>query len=159
MTKRFAFTEIVHASFALAGLLALAVAFAGAQAFAQKPKKDAPQTAGEKVRTVLPEAERVFTKEERTIIKDWFANPQNLKGLPPGLAKKEKLPPGLERQLKERGKLPPGLQKKIQPMPPTLEKQLRILPTGWRRAVIAGNVVMMNEKTAMIYDIVRNVIP
>lgn len=44
-------------------------------------------------------------------------------------------------------------------MPPELEKQLRVLPTGWRRVVIAGNVIMMNEKTATIYDIVRNVIP
>lgn len=146
-------------SFILAGLLGVAITFTGAQAFAQKTKKDAGQTAGEKVRTVLPEAERVFTKEERTIIKDWFGNSTNLSGLPPGLAKREKLPPGLERQLRERGKLPPGLQKKIQPLPPTLEKQLRILPTGYRRAVIAGNVIMMNEKTAMVYDIVRNVIP
>lgn len=143
----------------LVGLLGAAVVFAGAPAFAQKTKKEAGQTAGEKVRTVLPEAERVFTKEERTVIKDWFANPTNLSGLPPGLAKREKLPPGLERQLKERGKLPPGLQKKIQPLPPTLEKQLRILPTGYRRAVIAGNVIMMNERTAMVYDIIRNAIP
>ena len=96
---------------------------------------------------------------ERTVIKNWFANPQNLKGLPPGLAKRDKLPPGLERQLRERGTLPPGLQKKIQPLPPELEKQLRILPTGWRRVVIAGNVVMMNEKTAVVYDIIRNAIP
>lgn len=145
--------------FILAGLLGVAVILAAAPAHAQKTKKDAGQTAGEKVRTVLPEAERVFTKEERTIIKDWFGNSTNLSGLPPGLAKREKLPPGLERQLRERGKLPPGLQKKIQPLPPTLEKQLRILPTGYRRAVIAGNVIMMNEKTAMVYDIVRNVIP
>ena len=149
MTKRFF----------LIVLLGVAVILAGPQAFAQKTKKDAGQTAGEKVRTVLPEAERVFTKEERTIIKDWFGNSTNLSGLPPGLAKREKLPPGLERQLRERGKLPPGLQKKIQPLPPTLEKQLRILPTGYRRAVIAGNVIMMNERTAMVYDIVRNVIP
>lgn len=140
------------------GALLLALAFAGAQASAQG-KKQTPQTAGEKVREVLPEAERVFSVQERTVIKDWFANPRNLSGLPPGLAKREKLPPGLERQLKERGKLPPGLQKKIQPLPTDLEKQLRVLPTGWRRVVIAGNVIMMNEKTALIYDIVRNVIP
>jgi hypothetical protein len=132
----------------------LALALAGAQG-----KKQAPQTAGDKVRTALPEAERVFTVHERTVIKDWFANPRNLSGLPPGLAKREKLPPGLERQLRERGKLPPGLQKKIQPLPPDLDRQLRVLPTGWRRVVIAGNVIMMNEKTSLIYDIVRNVIP
>jgi len=35
---------------------------------------------------------------------------------------------------------------------------MRTLPTGWRRVVIAGHVIMMNEKTAAIYDIVRKAI-
>lgn len=138
---------------------AAAFVLLGAAGASAQGKKPSSTTAGEKVREVLPEAERVFTREERTIIKDWFANPKNLSGLPPGLAKREKLPPGLERQLRERGKLPPGLQKKIQPLPPTLERQLRLLPTGYRRVVIAGNVIMMNEKTSLVYDIVRNAIP
>ena len=144
--------------FFLPWLAAFVLALTGTQAYAQGKGKP-QQTAGEKVRTVLPEAERVFTVQERTIIKDWFANPHNLKGLPPGLAKRDRLPPGLERQLRENGKLPPGLQKKIQPLPLELDRQLRVLPTGWRRAVIAGNVVMMNEKTAVVYDIIRNAIP
>lgn len=143
----------------LASCAAGALLLTAANAAAQSKKPATKTTAGDKVREVLPEAEQVFTKEERTLIKNWFADGNNLKGLPPGLAKRDKLPPGLERQLKERGKLPPGLQKKIQPLPLTLEKQMRLLPTGWRRVVIAGNVLMMNEKTAMVYDIVRNVIP
>ncbi len=141
----------------------LAVAMIGNLAWAQgkgkgkgEPQQKA-QTAGEKVREVLPEATPVFTTKERTVVKDWFTS--NLSGLPPGLAKRETLPPGLERQLREKGTLPPGLQKKIQPLPLELEKQLTKLPTGYRRVVIAGNVILMNEKTALIYDIVRNVIP
>jgi len=121
-----------------------------------KSGKDS-KTAGDKVREVLPEAVPVFTKEERIRITDWFRTNQS--GLPPGLAKREKLPPGLEKQLRTRGKLPPGLQKKIQPLPPQLERDLRVLPTGYRRVVIAGNVVLMNEKTAVIYDLIRNAIP
>jgi len=123
---------------------------------AQKQTERA-KTAGEKVREVLPEAQTVFTKEERIKITEWFKT--NRSGLPPGLAKREKLPPGLAKQLRQRGKLPPGLQKKIQPLPPHLEKELRLLPTGFKRVVIAGNVVLMNEKTAVIYDIIRNAIP
>lgn len=140
-------------------LLAAALAFAGVAA-AQQPGKSkkgsTTQTAGDKVREVLPEAERVFTREEITLVKDYFRD--NRSGLPPGLAKRETLPPGLERQLRKNGKLPPGLQKKVQHFPPELERRLRVLPTGYRRAVIAGNIVMMNEKTAVVYDIVRNVI-
>ena len=136
---------------------ALVVLFAAGSAMSQgKGRQEHKQTAGEKVREALPEAERVFTVEERTKITGWFKS--NRSGLPPGLAKRDRLPPGLEKQLRERGKLPPGLQKKIQPLPPQLERELRILPTGYRRAVIAGNVVLMNEKTALIYDIIRNAI-
>jgi hypothetical protein len=105
---------------------------------------------------VLPEAERVFSQEEITLVRSYFHDNRN--GLPPGLAKREKLPPGLERQLRQNGTLPPGLQKKVHPLPLELERQMRRLPTGYRRVVIAGNVIMMNEKTAVIYDIVRNVI-
>ena len=115
------------------------------------------KTAGEKVREVLPEAEPVFTLHEQTIVKNWFRD--NRSGLPPGLAKRNHLPPGLERQLQRRGTLPPGLQKKVQPLPPELERRLSVLPTGYRRVVIVGNVILMNEKTSLIYDIVRNVIP
>lgn len=140
-------------------LLAAALALAGVAAAQQpgKSKKGATaQTTGDKVREVLPEAERVFTREEITLVKDYFRD--NRSGLPPGLAKREQLPPGLERQLQKNGTLPPGLQKKLHPLPSELERRMRLLPTGYRRVVIAGNVIMMNEKTAVIYDIVRNVI-
>lgn len=138
-------------------LLAPVIALSGAAALAQKGGQAEKKTAGEKVREVLPRAEQVFTREEQVIVKSWFRD--NRTGLPPGLAKREKLPPGLERQLRQRGKLPPGLQKKIQPLPPELERKMRVLPTGYRRVVIAGNVILMNEKTSVIYDIIRNAIP
>lgn len=138
-------------------VLGAILALGGLPAHAQKARETKQKTAGEKVREFLPEAEAVFTQEERVLVKNWFT--QNRSGLPPGLAKRDKLPPGLERQLRERGKLPPGLQKKIQPLPLELEKQMRTLPTGYRRVVVAGSVILMNEKTAIIYDIIRAAIP
>lgn len=119
--------------------------------------RDKKETAGDRVREVLPESEMVFSREEQVLISRWYSNDRG--GLPPGLAKRDRLPPGLEKQLRRKGTLPPGLQKKIQPMPMGLERQLRVLPTGYRRVVIGGNVVLMNEKTALIYDIVRMTIP
>ena len=115
------------------------------------------KTAGDKVREVLPASEPAFSTQERTVITRWFTT--NRSNLPPGLAKRETLPPGLERQLRQRGTLPPGLQSKIQPLPVELERQLTAIPTGYRRVVIAGNVIVMNPTTGLIYDIVRNVIP
>jgi hypothetical protein len=137
------------------------LAMAGSIAWAQgkgKGKPPANRTAGDKVRQVLPPSEPVFTTQERTVILDWF-RVSSTRGLPPGLAKREQLPPGLEKQLRERGTLPPGLQKKIQPLPIELERRLTVLPTGYRRVFIGGNVILMNPTTGLIYDIVRNVIP
>ena len=102
-------------------------------------------------------SEIIFTREERNIVTDWFR--QNRSGLPPGLAKRDRLPPGLEKQLRERGTLPPGLQKKAQPLPFELERELRRLPRSYRRVVIGGNVILMNEETSVVYDIIRDAIP
>ena len=122
---------------------------------AAPPQKS--ETAGEKVREVLPASQSVFTTRERTIISNWFGT--NRSGLPPGLAKRETLPPGLEKQLQRNGTLPPGLQKKLQPFPIELERRLSVLPTGYRRVIIGNNVILMNPTTGLIYDLVRNVIP
>jgi len=113
-------------------------------------------TTGDKVRTALPPSEPLFTTREVTVISTWFRD--NRGHLPPGLAKRETLPPGLEKQLQRKGKLPPGLEKKLQPMPPALEKQLVVLPTCYRRVVIGDNVIVMNVDTSIVYDIVRSVI-
>jgi hypothetical protein len=102
-------------------------------------------------------AEIIFTRDERILITDWFRGYHS--NLPPGLAKRDRLPPGLEKQLRERGTLPPGLQKRVQPLPWVLERRLRRLPRGYRRVVVGGNVILMDEGTAVIYDIIRNVIP
>ena len=119
--------------------------------------KDKNKSAGDQIREVLPPSEAVFTVEERQVVTTWYRN--RGKGLPPGLAKKDRLPPGLEKQLRERGTLPPGLQKKVHPLPIELERQLRVLPTGYRRVAVGGNIILMNRKTALVYDIIRLVIP
>jgi hypothetical protein len=97
----------------------------------------------------------IFTPQQRTLITSWFRNSRS--NLPPGLAKRDRLPPGLEKQLRERGTLPPGLQKRVQPLPDDLERQLPRLPGGYRRVILAGSVILMNEKTSVIADIIRNV--
>src|SRR5262245_5176160 len=88
-----------------------------------------------------------FGKDEERIIREWFSNRSNLQGLPPGLAKREQLPPGLQKQLVRNGTLPPGLQKKVQPLPVALENRLPRLPDGRRRVVIAGNVILLEPRT------------
>jgi hypothetical protein len=99
----------------------------------------------------------VFGRDEVRTIKAWFAEPDNLRGLPPGLAKRDHLPPGLQRQLVRNGKLPPGLEKKVQPLPHDLEVLLPRLPEGRRRIVISGNIILWDDKNSVVLDIIANV--
>ena len=100
----------------------------------------------------------IFTEVEIRIIRGWFSDKSNLRSLPPGLAKKEALPPGLQKQLQRNGTLPPGLQKKIQPLPPALEARLPRLPDGRRRVILAGTVILLDNKLGKILDLVSNVL-
>src|SRR5215467_2247564 len=93
-------------------------------------------------------------RNDEHIIREWFSQPDNMRGLPPGLAKKEQLPPGLQKQLARNGQLPPGLQKKIQPLPPALEERLTPLPSGTKRFVLNGSVVLLDQHRNLILDIV-----
>ena len=63
------------------------------------------------------------------------------------------LPPGLRKKLNRGGSLPPGWQKKIQPMPVVVERELVVLPTGYRRGVIDGHVVIYNPRTQVMIDV------
>jgi hypothetical protein len=88
------------------------------------------------------------------VIRDWFSQPANLKELPPGLAQKEQLPSGLQKQLARNGQLPTGLQKRIQPLPPALARQLTPLPEGTSRFILNGSVVLLDQRRNFIIDIV-----
>lgn len=87
-----------------------------------------------------------FTDEDRRLIHDYYR-----KRLPPGLAKKEKLPPGLEKHLKKNGSLPAGLEKRA--LPSELERRLSWLPVGYVRVKIGNDIILMNEATQVISDI------
>lgn len=100
----------------------------------------------------------VFDDRQETIVRDWFSNRQNLKGLPPGLAKRNQLPHGLQRQLQKNGSLPPGLQKRIQLLPVELERLLPDLPHSIQRGMIGVDVVLMDKTSMRVLDIIRQVL-
>jgi hypothetical protein len=93
-------------------------------------------------------------RNDERIIREWFSQSANMSGLPPGLAKKEQLPPGLQKHLARNGQLPPGLQKKIQPLPPALEARLTRLPEGKRRIIFNGSVILLDERRNFILDMI-----
>ena len=78
--------------------------------------------------------------------------------LPPGLANRESLPPGLRRQLRERGQLPPGLQKRLVGVPDALESRLPGLPRYYDRYFAGDDLVVVDSRTNTIAAIVRDVL-
>ena len=95
-----------------------------------------------------------FGSEEIRLIRQWFGHGPNLEGLPPGLAKRGTLPPGLQRQLQRNGTLPPGLQSKVYHLPYDLEGRLPSKRAGLSRIVIGDSVILLEETTQLILDIV-----
>ncbi len=96
---------------------------------------------------------RAFGKDQEKIIRNWFSHKKNLDGLPPGLAKREQLPPGLQKNRT----VPPGLQKRVQPLPRALERSLPKPSTGLKRAIIGDNLVLVDENSGEVLDIITDV--
>ncbi len=94
-----------------------------------------------------------YSERDRQNARGWYNDHQG--NLPPGLAKRDELPPGLERQLRARGTLPPGLRKKIAPCPPALVQYFPPPPPGYTHVLIGGHIVLLNRQTFMVMDILR----
>jgi hypothetical protein len=92
-----------------------------------------------------------FADHDRGEIRGWYG--ENYRHLPPGLARKDRLPPGLERQLVIRGAFPPGLESRIYVVPVELERRLPPPPPDCERVVIGGHIVLRNRNTRIILDI------
>ena len=97
-----------------------------------------------------------FGNTETRLIQKWFRSPQNLEGLPPGVARSQNLPPGLDKQLVRNGKLPPGLQKKIQPLPKDLRSRLPKPPDGVEIVIVAGRVLAIHVQSSKVLDLVAD---
>ncbi len=89
-----------------------------------------------------------FSSADRHTIQSCFD--QHASELPPGLANRDSLPPGLQRQLAKNGTLPPGLQKKVQPMPAVCESSLPALPGGFSRVVYGPRVMLLDAKNKIL---------
>jgi hypothetical protein len=99
-----------------------------------------------------------FLPEERRIIEDYYRSSGPSKGLPPGLKRGGKLPPGLQKHLDKNGTLPPGLQKRLEPLPQDLDSRLPGLPEYWERVILERDVILLDRRTNRILDIIENII-
>jgi len=65
-----------------------------------------------------------------------------------------RLPPGLAKKFYRTGRLPPGWEKKMEPLPVAVERQLVVIPSGYRRGYIDGSIVVYSPRRQVMIDIV-----
>ena len=153
----------------LGGIVALALAAPGpAQEPPAKPagepgksaeqaKEQKAKAAGEHERQAAEG--RAFGKDQEKTVRDWFAKQENQATLPPGLAKREELPPGMQKHIERDGTLPPELRGRTQPLPEALASQLPPPPAGVTRGVIGDRVVLVEESTGKVLDVIKDALP
>ena len=73
------------------------------------------------------------------------------KGLPPGLAKKGTLPPGIAKQLARNGHLPPGLE--YRSLPHDLIVELPTLQRGYNYVIVDDRVMLIKAASNIILDV------
>lgn len=89
-----------------------------------------------------------FTDRDRVVIRDYY------RGLPPGLAKKGKVPPGHAYKMRRQHGVPPDVR--WQYLPADLDRRLSRLPEGYARIVVGADVAIMNTRTRIVVDLLEN---
>ncbi len=96
----------------------------------------------------------VFSDQDRAIIRAWYE--ERRRSLPPGLAKKGKVPPGHAKRWAPRDVLPPGMA--YRHLPVELERRLSRLPDGYVRVIVDTHIVLMNTRTRVIFDVLPDLV-
>jgi Ni/Co efflux regulator RcnB len=134
---------------ATAAALSLSASMAVAQGHGRGHDKDKHDHDRDEHRARVEE--RHSYREHDRELHEWYRAHYN--HLPPGLAKKDRLPPGLERQLVVRGTLPPGLRGYMRPCPVEVVHYLPPAPVGYMHTVIGGNIVLVNKSNFLVVDV------
>lgn len=98
----------------------------------------------------------VFSKDEISIIQDYYAahagdshkNSKKQKGKP--------LPPGIAKNLARGKPLPPGIAK--QSLPGDLVRQLPPVRSGYERVIVDGRVLLVEIATQLIHDVLMDAV-
>ena len=95
-----------------------------------------------------------FGAGERTVIDDYFrAHPEARNELPPGLAKKGKVPPGWRKKFERGDRVPDDVWTYRQPLPRDIVVKLPVPPVGVVYVRINDRVAKVVEKTHEILDV------
>lgn len=135
-------------------VVAAALALAGPALAEQGKSKKKKQQAPAAEVTSAPHGK--FSDQERSEIKGYFsANPSARSQLPPGLAKKNKIPPGWQKKLAVGQRFPDDAWEHRVPLPQEIESKLPRIEKGEIRVRVDDRVVRVAEKTREVLDIIE----
>jgi hypothetical protein len=140
-------TQAISRRSVLQGALALAALGLGSSLF------------GGRLLAQAPIVSTVFDQRETQVIRDYYrmqvekarANRGKGGGVPPGLPRKDELPPGIARAIRVNAPLPNGVPKKG--LPTDLERSLPVR-VGLVR-IIAGDQIMLVDAKSTVRDIIE----
>lgn len=95
----------------------------------------------------------VFSDSDRRIIRDHYR--EDYRRLPPGLAKKGKIPPGHAFKLRRNQSVPPNIN--WDRLPSDVERRLSRLPDGFVRVIIGADVGILNTRTRVVVDLLEDI--
>jgi hypothetical protein len=95
----------------------------------------------------------VFTDQDRRLIHDYY-EPRYRK-LPPGQAKKGRLPPGHAWRVRQNQ--PINEEAQLRYLPYELDQRLSNLPPEYVRVIIGTDVVLMNIRTRVAVDVLEDI--
>ncbi len=95
----------------------------------------------------------VFTDHDRRLINDYYE--PRYRSLPPGLAKKDRLPPG--HAWRARPNQPIHEDARWRYLPNELDQRLSRLPPEYVRVIIGTDVVIMNVRTRVVVDVLEDI--
>lgn len=95
----------------------------------------------------------VFSDDDRRLVNDYYA--PRYKKLPPGLAKKDKLPPG--HAWRARVNQPIHDDARWRYLPDELDQRLTRLPPEYVRIVIGTDVAIMHVRTRVVVDLLEDI--
>jgi hypothetical protein len=95
----------------------------------------------------------VFSDHDRAIIQDYYR--AYYRSLPPGLAKKGKIPPGHAAKLRRHQGVPPGVSWDY--LPADVERRLDRLPDGYVRVVIGADIAILHTRTRVVLDVIDDI--
>jgi hypothetical protein len=116
----------------VAAMLATGMVVVNAEGQAQKGHTSGSQPSGS--------VHVVFSTNDVRVIREYYA------------PRYRALPPGLQKKYARTGQLPPGWQRKLQPFDPEVERHLVALPAGYRRGIVDGRAVIMDDRTRVVVD-------